>query len=268
MIDDLESRYSVLLAQLQEYGYLIDSPYGRAVERIGISLGFDAGSLVNRRRGNLNIGWIELLQLLAGVFDKESLIRAAPNADHSLFTEGMAYGLRVRDQLPVLIDRLSTDPLTRRAALYVGGRGDDMRATLPCTNTIQFLVRAGRVHAIVSMRSWDVAKGLPADIIMFGGLVQVVARILGYSPGRIQVTAGSFHVYEADLPVTVKYGPTQFLLGDEVPRTLETIRQWALDQLVSEQQWAGQVPPWVDITAGTGSQYFALQEEQLDASRS
>lgn len=266
MIDDLESRYQVAIQQLLAYGHTVESPYGRTLERMGITLSFQAGQLVNRRLGNLNIGWMELLQLIAGVFDLHGFKQIAPNANHNLFTEAMAYGLRIRDQVPTLIDRLSNDPLTRRAVLYVGSRGDDMRETLTCTSTIQFLARAGVLNAIVSMRSWDAGKGLPADVIMFGGLTQMLARILGYSAGRVQVTAGSFHAYEADLPITTKYGPTHFLLGESVPSTWPAARDWALDQLVNEPLWSGQVPPWIDILEGTGSQYQQT-EEQAYASR-
>ena len=52
---------------------------------------------------------------------------------------------------------------------------------LPCTRTIQFLLRSGHVDAVVYMRSNDAIWGLPYDIFLFTMLQEMLAVELALS---------------------------------------------------------------------------------------
>jgi thymidylate synthase len=69
---------------------------------------------------------------------------------------------------------------------------------VPCTCTLQFLLRNTGLDMFVSMRSNDAYKGLPHDVFAFTMLQEVLARELGVGVGRYKHAAGSLHLYETD----------------------------------------------------------------------
>ena len=69
---------------------------------------------------------------------------------------------------------------------------------VPCTCTLQFLVRQSGLDLFVSMRSNDAYKGLPHDVFAFTMLQEILARDLGKQIGRYKHAAGSLHLYETD----------------------------------------------------------------------
>lgn len=176
-------------------GQLIDSRYGQCFEVLGGQLVFPSKSLVSRKSINYSLGWMEFLQLIAGVYDPEGLKRVAPYANHDLFTEKMAYGPRIYNQMEFLIHVLKNDPFTRQAVLFIGKPEDGPTSNLPCTLSIQFLSRANGLNAVVSMRSWDLCRGLPYDLMMFTGLLEVVGKCTNIPAANVIVHAGSTHIY-------------------------------------------------------------------------
>lgn len=185
------------------YGWVMNgervmSRYGSTRERLMTQLRFHPGDVVRRRGMNVNLGLMELLQFVGGYYDLTQIRVVAPRANLELFTAGMSYGLRTGLQLTDAVGRLRADPGTRQAIVMVNGSLDARESTPACTNSLQFFARVGELHTVVSMRSWDLLKGLPYDMVMFGGMAQAVAGYLGLDPGVVSVTAGSLHVYEQD----------------------------------------------------------------------
>ena len=213
------SSYKSIIDAVLASGLETPSRYGPTREVLGMSLILPAGRMVRRKGISEALGWMELTQLIAGVFDPEALKKVAPKAQHELFTSQMAYGPRLKDQMHNVIRTLRRDPLSRQAVLFVGKPEDGPTSDLPCTETIQLLLRDESLNAVVSMRSWDLIKGLPYDLMMFGGLVQALAAVLDRDPGWVRVTAGSAHVYEEDL---------------ERLEILETTRAFSLPQAFCE----------------------------------
>lgn len=189
--------YLELLRYTSTIGWRVESRIGMTRELLSITFGAPMGAIPRRKKMNLAIGWSEMLQLIGGDYRPEVLERVAPKSDLALFTKNMAYGLRTRDQIPLLLDELRRFPESRRAVLHVGNAKDQIDL-LPCTNSMQFLVRQGALIMLVSMRSWDLIKGLPYDMMMFGGFGLAVAQALGVEPGAVHVTAGSGHIYASD----------------------------------------------------------------------
>lgn len=69
---------------------------------------------------------------------------------------------------------------------------------VPCTCTLQFLVRNTGLDMFVSMRSNDAYKGLPHDVFAFTMLQEMLARDLKRPVGRYKHAAGSLHIYATD----------------------------------------------------------------------
>ncbi len=105
------------------------------------------------------------------------------------------------DQVNYVVTKLRSNPFSRQAVIQLfdhrdfAGPADDV----PCTCTLQFLVRSGALQAITYMRSNDAHLGLPHDIFAFTFLQELVARSVEVPVGRYVHVVGSFHLYEKDL---------------------------------------------------------------------
>ena len=68
---------------------------------------------------------------------------------------------------------------------------------VPCTCTLQFLLREDRLEALAHMRSNDAFVGLPGDVFSFTMIQELVARALKVEVGRYKHFVGSLHLYDA-----------------------------------------------------------------------
>lgn len=224
----MEPTYEQIYTALRVDGDCVPSRMGDTYETLAEPVTWEAGYIVPRQGLNLALGFMELLQGIAGIFDPEQIKRVAPKAQHELFTEQMAYGPRLAPQIPGIIDKLQADPLTRQAVAFIGSAKDGPSDSLPCTLSLQFLARQGDLNLITSMRSWDVSRGLPYDMIFQSGYLMALARCLGLRPGWCCCMAGSLHLYEDQvrkLPVG-KERSFRFDNG-KVPCTWESLQLWA-----------------------------------------
>jgi thymidylate synthase len=122
---------------------------------------------------------------------------------------GSCYGRRIFgttdgkcSQWQQLVRLLTTDPQSRRAVLNVMGAEGTLSAEavdIPCTCTIQFLLRSGHLDAVIYMRSNDAIWGLPYDIFLFSMLQEMLAVELGVQLGSYFHTVASLHLYERHL---------------------------------------------------------------------
>lgn len=135
--------------------------------------------------------------------------RMAQFSDDQLFMRG-AYGPKVVDQLPWVAETLINDQDSRQAVLTIWRERPSPSKDIPCTVSLQFRLRDGRINCTANMRSSDAWLGLPYDIIFFSlcsaYLVTIMrnsspARIFDYvSLGRLCVNAGSSHIYGKNIP--------------------------------------------------------------------
>ena len=104
------------------------------------------------------------------------------------------------NQVDQVINRLRERPHSRQAVIQIFDHEDlvEQHKDVPCTCTLQFLLRDGGLHLITHMRSNDVYLGLPHDIFSFTMLQEIVARSIGASLGSYIHMVGSLHLYEAD----------------------------------------------------------------------
>lgn len=108
------------------------------------------------------------------------------------------FGASPNDQVFRVIQLLKVNPDSRQAVLQLFDRTDTLEPhkDIPCTCTLQFLVRGGRLHMLTSMRSNDAWLGLPHDVFTFTMLQELVARSLGVELGEYKHSVGSLHLYD------------------------------------------------------------------------
>ena len=102
------------------------------------------------------------------------------------------------NQLNSVIDLLKRKNSTRRAVIQLFDASDIEKdyASIPCTCSLQFMVRRDRLHLYVNMRSNDAYFGLPHDVFAFTMLQELIARSIGVEIGEYKHGAGSLHLYE------------------------------------------------------------------------
>lgn len=115
-----------------------------------------------------------------------------------------AYGPRIRSekkhQLRWIVQLIRENSDTRRAVIPIYHPKDTYTnlPEVPCTCTLQFLLRGSRLELVTHMRSNDAYKGLPGDIFAFTMIQEIVARALGVELGRYKHLVGSLHLYVED----------------------------------------------------------------------
>ena len=104
------------------------------------------------------------------------------------------------NQFARVVDLLKEKRDSRQAVIQlfdaldlVGGYRD-----VPCTCTLQFMIRQGQLHLLAHMRSNDAFLGLPHDIFCFTMLQEIMAKSLGIALGKYKHMVGSLHIYHRD----------------------------------------------------------------------
>jgi thymidylate synthase len=107
------------------------------------------------------------------------------------------------DQIHNVTTLLRKHPDSRRAVIQLFDAADidsteRRHKEIPCTCTLQFMIRQRRLHMFTNMRSNDAYVGLPHDIFVFTMLQEIVARSLGIEVGKYKHFAASLHLYKKD----------------------------------------------------------------------
>lgn len=185
---------------------------GANYEEIGVTLGlknprFRMSRSVSRQILASCLG--ELLWYLSGSKDLAQiqyyLSRYDEASDDGKTVHG-AYGPRLMradglNQIQNIIERLQRKPTTRRAVIQLFEAEDLLHEynDIPCTCSLQFLLRNNRLNLVTYMRSNDAFVGLPHDIFCFTMIQEIVARSLGVELGMYRHSIGSLHIYETSV---------------------------------------------------------------------
>lgn len=105
------------------------------------------------------------------------------------------------DQIGNVLSLLRDKPTSRRAAIQIFESRDlenKEYLEIPCTCTLQFLIRNERLHMVVYMRSNDAFIGMPHDIFAFTMLQEIISNSLGIGVGEYIHSVGSLHLYEVN----------------------------------------------------------------------
>jgi thymidylate synthase len=124
-------------------------------------------------------------------------------ADDEGQIRGSCYGSKIFVGNPspwdLIIRLLQTDSSTRRAILYFNNElahFDSSCQDAACAQSIQFLLRQGKLDAVVCMRSNDAVWGLPYDVFLFTFIQELLSVRLGVELGTYFHFAASLHMYE------------------------------------------------------------------------
>ena len=123
-----------------------------------------------------------------------------------------AYGHRLRyhfgvDQIERAYKTLSKNPESRQVVLQLWDPREDLpdtdgnpkSADIPCNVCSMPKVRDGKLVWLQVMRSNDIYRGLPYNIVQFTMLQEILAGWLGLEPGAYHHISDSLHVYDSDL---------------------------------------------------------------------
>ena len=207
-LDDLLRR---VFHKLHTVGRRIAPSRGSALEITAILL-----HLANPRarlsrsesRGRIFSALGELLWYLSGEDDLSFIRYYIPDyeqySDDGRTIRG-AYGPRLFnndgvDQVAQVIALLRSRPDSRRAVIQLFKPADILQSykDVPCTCTMQFLLRAGRLDMLTTMRSNDAFLGLPHDVFAFTMLQEIIARSVEADVGDYYHMVGSLHLYDSD----------------------------------------------------------------------
>jgi thymidylate synthase len=148
-------------------------------------------------------------QIWKAVADRDGFINS--NYGHAIYSVENGFALDNGHQPPTILkdtsqyhealQELKKNPESRRAMMIYtrpsmwleynhNGRSDFM-----CTNAVQYLIRQGKLHAIVQMRSNDAVFGYKNDRAWQQHVLEKLANDLSIEPGNLYWNAGSLHVY-------------------------------------------------------------------------
>ena len=122
-----------------------------------------------------------------------------------------AYGHRLRyhfgfDQIRRAVDTLRADPSSRQVVLQLWDTARDLphsdgspqTSDVPCNLASILKLRDGRLDWTQVMRSNDVIRGFPYNLVQFTTLQEIIAGWLGVKVGIYHHWSDSLHLYELD----------------------------------------------------------------------
>lgn len=197
-----------IFEQIQENGVRINPSKGECTELTGVLLELtDPRARLSRTetKGKPFSCLGELCWYLAGANELEFIsyyMRAYSGyADGNIIFGG--YGPRLfnwkgLNQWRNVTELLRRKPSSRQAVIQLFDASDivEEHKDIPCTCTLQFMVRSGELHMFVNMRSNDIMIGLPHDIFAFTMLQEIMARTLSVELGAYKHAVGSLHLYD------------------------------------------------------------------------
>lgn len=220
-IDEL---WHYALRQVHIFGHNVESRNGNSRELIGTSyrlMTTDYTFLADPTRAlSPSYAGAETLWYLSGVNNGDMVKAYAPSYISYLSPEGIAhgaYGYRWSSyqQFDRIINELKTQRNSRRAVMTCWRVDDDLGNStskdLPCTLTLQFLLRGKQLHLVVNMRSNDMWLGMPYDIFAFTAIQRLIAEALNVDTGTYVHNVGSLHFYDTcreKIDAVVSAGPS------------------------------------------------------------
>jgi thymidylate synthase len=205
--DSAQHAWLRLLYELAHHFEYKPAPRGFATrELLGVTLRVNdmRNNIIHHPVRNLNYRYLvaEWLWIALGLEDLGTLTQY--NGQMSRFSDdgkvlAGAYGPRLQTQWQYVIAQLQQSRDSRQAVATIWTPNPSPSKDIPCTISLQFLVREDKLNLIVTMRSSDVWLGIPYDVYTFSQLGNSIAGILNLEPGFIQMQLGSSHLYEENL---------------------------------------------------------------------
>jgi thymidylate synthase len=206
-----------VIKKIQQQGERINPSKGGCTELTGVLI-----ELMNPRarlsrtetRGKLFSSLGELCWYLAKTNDLDFISYYIPrycdSADGDIIYGGYGprfFNMEGVDQVSNIIALLKNKPDSRKAVIQLFSYNDiiDEHKDVPCTCTMQFMIRRNKLQMLTNMRSNDVIKGLPHDIFCFTMLQEIIARALSVKLGNYKHVVGSLHIYDNDKNIVQQF---------------------------------------------------------------
>lgn len=174
----------------------------------------------------------------------ETMKSYANYSDDGIVLSG-AYGPKVIDQMRYVVDTLEDDSDSRQAFINIWRENPRKSKDIPCTTSMQFLVRDHKINMISNMRSHDIVLGSTYDVFSFSSVANSIRLLLkqrgiNYDLGDLTVNAGSMHLYERHYNEIDKWVKSNNINNEIASRVLhvlesETYEEW-IKNLKSESQ--------------------------------
>lgn len=106
------------------------------------------------------------------------------------------------DQLANALELVRGDPTSRRIIVGAWNPGETHQMALPpCHLLWQLLVEQEKkkLHMTMYMRSCDMFLGVPFNISSYALLLSLIAKVMGYAPGKLTMFLADVHIYENHL---------------------------------------------------------------------
>jgi thymidylate synthase len=114
-------------------------------------------------------------------------------------SDGARWTVREVDQIGYVIDKLKTDPDSRRMVVTAWEPGNATTSKLPpCHYTFTFNVLSGKLNCHLNQRSADIALGVPFNIAAYSTLTMMIAQEVGLEPGFFSHFLVDAHIYTAN----------------------------------------------------------------------
>jgi thymidylate synthase len=190
--DTLDDALLALYPQILAQGQVVEATRGRTRELIGVQLEVArprARLSRTETRGKPFSALGEFLWYMSRDnkldFITPYINRYQKESDDGLTVYG-GYGPRLfrhrgQDQIANVVARLKEKQGSRRAVVQLFD-ADDLalrHKEIPCTTTLQFLIREGKLHLVAAMRSNDAVIGLPHDVFCFTMLQESICSTPG-----------------------------------------------------------------------------------------
>jgi len=206
-VQDANSTWLALLYYISQYGIEARPRDMLVKERLGVQTRFSMQHpVVNNHERKIGRRFLagEAWWILSGRNDVESISpyssQIANFSDDGYAFFG-AYGPKIVDQMTYVVGSLISDPDTRQAVINIWRESPRKSKDVPCTLSVQFLLRDGFLCVVDTMRSSDIWLGWPYDAFnfsMLGAYVALRLREVGIPVklGDLIMNFGSSHLYE------------------------------------------------------------------------
>lgn len=129
--------------------------------------------------------------------------KAISNFSDNGITFAGAYGPKIMDQLQYVVECFEQDLNNRQAVINIWRENPRPSKDIPCTVSVQFIIRNGVLHCIDTMRSSDAWLGWVYDVFNFSCLSMWIILALRQKGidvklGNLTLQAGSQHLYESN----------------------------------------------------------------------
>jgi thymidylate synthase len=214
MTNTANQEWKILLKSVLYHGQDI-KPRGKPCKELRafqtrIDMRFPVVSIAERKMG-YKFMTAEAAWILSGDNRLENIKKYSPFiwefSDDGHFYNG-AYGPMIVDQLTYVVDMLEQDQDTRQAILTIWRPNPRPSRDIPCTVSLQWFIRDGKLHCHDTMRSSDCWLGWVYDVFnmsMLSGMILLLLRerqrrsAVAHNTlelGDLVLTAGSAHIYE------------------------------------------------------------------------